>query len=119
MKQHTTNYQNTLIAISEDCPTFLGEEPPSKKEQKTLANLQYDLIKNNPYQYTSDEILFELFAAKNNLSNKELPTAKEHFFSKGQPCLRCSPLAKRYGWGIHHNHESKIALVSCDSTLYQ
>lgn len=43
---------------------------------------------------------------------------QESFFSKGQPCLRCSPLAKRYGWGIHHNKDGKVAIFSVDSPEY-
>ena len=39
----------------------------------------------------------------------------EEFFSKGQPCLRTSPLAKTYGWAFHFDHAGKIALVPMDS----
>jgi Family of unknown function (DUF6157) len=35
--------------------------------------------------------------------------------SKGHPHLRVSALAKRYGWGIHNNHEGKIALIAVHS----
>ncbi|MDN5477635.1 MAG: DUF6157 family protein [Chryseobacterium sp.] len=44
---------------------------------------------------------------------------KHSFFSKGQPFLRSSPLAKRYGFGIHHNKEGKVAIFAVDSKEYQ
>ena len=30
-----------------------------------------------------------------------------------------SPLAKRYGWGIHNNAEGKIALIAIESPEYE
>jgi hypothetical protein len=44
---------------------------------------------------------------------------REHFFSKGQPCFRASPLTKSYGWGIHSNEEGKIAMYGSESSEYQ
>lgn len=34
------------------------------------------------------------------------------------PCLRISSLAKTYGYGIHSNRDSKIALYGMDSREY-
>lgn len=45
--------------------------------------------------------------------------AREAFFSKGQPCLRSSPLAKRYGFGIHCDAEGRVALVPLGSAEYR
>lgn len=117
MKQHTTNYINTFIEVAEDCPISISQVPPEKKE-KTLASLQYEQIIKNPYQYTSDDIIFESFAIKNDISENEKQMEREKFFSKGQACLRASPLAKRYGFGIHHNHEGKVALFPIESKEY-
>jgi hypothetical protein len=39
--------------------------------------------------------------------------------SKPLPCLRCSPLAKRYGWGFHFDGEGKIAVHAAGSKAYQ
>ena len=76
--------------------------------------MQYNHIKKNPYKYSSDDIIFMIYAKRNNLKEKN----KELFFSKGQPCLRSSPLVKRYGWGIHFNSNGKIALVEQNSIEY-
>lgn len=118
MKSYTTNYINTLIEAAEDCPVSRAQIPPEKKE-KTLANLQYEKLIKNPYQYSSDDLIFECYAIKNEISENEKENERKKFFSKGQPCLRCSPLAKKYGFGFHHNSEGKVALVAIESEAYQ
>lgn len=117
MKIHTTNYFNTFIEVAEDCPVSVSEIPTFKKE-KSIANYQYEILIKNPYQYTSDYILFEISAIKNDISPTEKPEAKSQFFSKGQPCFRTSPLTKRYGFGVHFNSDGKLALVPLESEEY-
>jgi hypothetical protein len=119
VKIHTTNYTDTFIEIADDCPTTSGEIPPLKGEQKTIANIQFELVSKNPYKYTSDDVLFQVFAEKNGLAKGEYKKAREDFFSKGQPCFRASPLTKRYGWGVHGDAEGKIALVPCGTPEYK
>lgn len=119
MKTHTTNYINTFIEIAADCPLGNGEVPPLKGEKKTAANIQFEMIIKNPYKYTSDDVLFQVFAQKNDLTEAEYEEARTEFFSKGQPCFRASPLTKRYGWGLHSNHEGKIALYASGTPEYK
>ncbi len=119
MKTHTTNYYNTFIEIAEDCPILIGEIPPINTKTKTVANIQFELINSNPYLFTSDDILFQVYAHKKDLSNFELKEAREEFFSKGQPCFRASPLTKRYGWGVHYDKDGKIAIYAANSPEYE
>ena len=119
MKTHTTNYTNTFIAVADDCPAVQGEIPAYKGDDKSIAFLQYEMIAQNPYRYTSDEIIFGCIAAKKDLSRAELEQECTLFFSKGQACLRASALTKRYGWGIHHDAEGKVALFGVESAEYQ
>lgn len=114
----TTNYRNTFIAIADDSTTTEGEVPIAKGSNKTVAELQFEMIGKNPYKYTSDDVIFSVFAQRNDLTTKELEEARKTFFSKGQACLRASALGKRYGWGIHHNAEGKIALYGCETPKY-
>jgi len=116
---HSTNYFNTFIEIAEDCPATKGEMPPIKEGQKTVANLQFDMLYENPYKYTSDDILFKVFAIRKDFSKEELEEQREYYFSKGQPCFRASPLTKQYGWGIHSNEEGKIAIFGKETEEYQ
>lgn len=119
MKTHTTNYTNTFIEIADDCPISFGEIPPQKGETKTVANIQFEMVSKNPYKFTSDDVLFQVFADRNDLTKKEYKEAREQFFSKGQPCFRASPLTKRYGWGVHYNKEGKMAIFSAESSEYK
>ncbi len=119
MKIHTTNYHNSFIEIAEDSPTKTGEMPPVKENARTVANIQFDLLYDNPYKFTSDDVLFLVHAERNDVKKNELEEAREKFFSKGQPCFRASPLTKRYGWGVHSDAEGKIAIYGCETAEYQ
>jgi len=118
MKIHTTNYRNTFIEVAEDCPVSAAAKP-SLKPQKTIAEIQFDIISKNPYQYTSDDVIFESFAIKNEIPKSDKQEARQQFFSKGQACFRASPLTKRYGFGVHCNDEGKIAIFPVESKEYQ
>jgi len=118
-KLHTTNYADTFIEVAEDTKAIVGVEPISKNGKKTIAELQYDLIANNSYTYTSDDIFFKIYAEKNDLMETELEKAREEFFSKGQPCFRASVLGKTYGFGIHCDNNSKVALYGVETDAYQ
>ena len=119
MKVHTTNYQNVFIEIADDCPATSGKVPAVKGDKRTVANLQYELVSQHPYQYTSDEVLFSIFAERNDVTEKEMQQARVQFFSKGQPCFRASPLTKRYGWRVHYDKEGRMALVGCNTPQYK
>lgn len=113
----TTNYANTLIEVAEDCPVTRGETPPAGAKP-TVAALQYELIAAHPYRYTSDDVVFEVYAIRNAIPDDANLGEREAFFAKDQPCLRSSPLCKRYGWGIHHDQDGRVALVSVGSSEY-
>lgn len=118
MKLHSTNYYNTLIEIAEDSKLKIGTKPPVKSK-KTIAEMQFELISNNPYKFTSDDVLFYVYAEKNGVDKKEFKKKREEFFSKGQPCFRASPLTKMYGFGVHSNNEGKIALFGIETEKYK
>lgn len=115
----STNYFNTFIEVAEDCPATRGEVPPVKGDKKSVANLQFEMLRDHPYQYTSDDVLFSVFALRKQIPKDDWAEQRALFFSKGQPCFRASPLTKRYGWGVHSNEEGKIALVGVESDEYQ
>lgn len=119
MKINTTNYENAFIEVADDCPVTEAEVPPLKGDKKSVANLQFDLLIGHPYKYTSDDVLFSVFATRNAIPKSQLKEAREEFFSKGQPCMRTSPLTKRYGWGVHNNKEGKIAIYALGTKEYK
>lgn len=116
MATHTTDYRTTFMEVAEDCPTDHAEEPPVG-EKPTIAALHYRLITERPYGRTSDDVIFETHALRQGIDTDDA-AAREAFFSKGQPCLRSSPLGKRYGWGIDHDADGRVALVSRESEEY-
>ena len=117
---HTTNYFNNFIEVAEDCPLKSAEIPPQKGDEKTSANIQFEMISSHPYRFTSDDVLFQVYALKNKITGKQqLSAEREKFFSKGQACFRCSPLTKRYGWGVHSDAQGKIAIYPQESTEYK
>ena len=115
----TTNYYETMIQVAEDCPVEKAEIPQSKNGEKTIAVRQYEMLAGHPYKHTSDDVIFGVYAARNKIGKANLPAEREKFFSKGQPCLRSSPLVKRYGWGVHFDREGKVAIYAVESTEYK
>jgi hypothetical protein len=104
-------YANSFIAASEDCP-MLGETPPSGK--RSIAEVQYEMLVLQPYRFTQDDVLFESSSARRAGEEGD----REAFFAKPQACLRCSPLVKRWGWGIHFDAEGKAAAFPKGSEEY-
>lgn len=113
----STNYRSTFITIADDSPSSSGVIPPSSATP-TIAALQYTLLSERPYELTSDELLFEVHAIRSHIPAEARDAERERFFAKDQACLRASPLAKRYGWGIHHDHEERVALIAVGTAQY-
>lgn len=115
----STNYTSTFIAVAEDCPATTGEVPTAPAKGPTIASLQYDLLAEHPYELTSDDLLFAVHAQRRAIPQEQWAQAREDFFAKSQACLRSSPLGKRYGWGLHHDAEGRVALVAVGSARYE
>ncbi len=118
-KIHSTNYFDTFIEVAEDTKAKSGIKPPEKGAKKTIAQAQFEMVSEHPYEYSSDDVFFQVFADRNDLTKSEYKQAREKFFSKGQPCFRTSPLTKIYGFGVHSNAEGKIALYGMETEEYQ
>ena len=116
---HTTNYSNTFIEVAEDSLAEEAEIPPLRGNAKTAARIQYEMISEHPYRYTSDDVLFETHAIRKNIPETDKLQERNIFFSKGQPCLRASALTKRYGWGVHSDANGKIAIYAVESDEYR
>jgi len=115
---HTTNYFQTFIEVAEDCRIDTAEIPSGSEGQQSIAWWHYTLISAEPYCRTSDDVIFETWARRRQLPEPAWEAARVEFFSKGQACLRSSPLGKRYGWGIHSDEQGRVALVARESDLY-
>ncbi|HYO19740.1 MAG TPA: DUF6157 family protein [Dermatophilaceae bacterium] len=113
----TTNYRTTFITIAPDCPASNAEVPPAG-DNPTVAWCQYALLHERPYELTSDDVIFAVYADRAAIPEGDRAAERERFFAKDQPCLRASPLPKRYGWGLHHDEEGRVALVAAGTDLY-
>ncbi|MBS4196736.1 DUF6157 family protein [Lederbergia citri] len=113
------SYKNTLITISEDSKVTSAKVPVAKNDKPTIASLEYDLIMNNPYTYTQDDVQFKTYLIKNQIEAVNVDELREQFFSKPKACFRASPLVKNYGWGIHYDNEGKVAIYDAESEIYQ
>lgn len=115
---HTTNSRDTFIAIAPDSQTAQGVIP-AKSESPTVAYLTHLMISQNPYKYTSDDVIFTVFADRKNIPAPEREAARAAFFARGQACLRASPLGKQLGWGVHSDEEGRLALYAVDTAEYR
>jgi hypothetical protein len=106
---HTTNYNNTLILPASDCKATISEVPT---KPGTIADLQYQMLTAAPYGMTSDDLLVAVTGARRDVPQDEHDDLRAELFSKGQPCLRASPLVKTHGWAIHHDAHARVALVA-------
>ena len=116
VEMHSTNYQGTLILISPDSKAIAGCVPP---KPESIAGRQYRVIIDSPYQLSSDDVVFGVFADRQNIGEALRAEARKVFFSKGQPCLRSSALVKTYGWGVHFDTRGFVALVGRETEEYQ
>lgn len=114
----TTNYENTFIAVAPDCAADRGT-PPKESDRPSIALLTYRMIRDNPYAFTSDDVIFTVFADRKGIAPAERDAARKEFFSKGQACLRASDLGKRYGWGIHADSAGRVALYGVETPEYE
>lgn len=91
--------------------------PPSR-DSPSVAELTHRMISGHPYEHTSNDVIFTVWAQRRGIEQSELADARAAFFAKGQPCMRSSDLGKRYGWGVHADAEGRIALVPLGSPEY-
>lgn len=117
------NYFDTFISVSEDSLALEAKAPQPQGTKKTVAQLHFERLCEQPYRFTQEEILFDVWLVRQeqlaDLSEDEQSTLREQFFSKGQPCLRTSPLAKSYGWGIRFDAKGRAAAYPVESDDYR
>ena len=113
------NYVNTLITVAPDCPAVEAEAPPHSGSKASVGEIQFELISKKPYHYTQEDVLWLTHVRHKGLSGAEASgAARRSFLSRPQACLRSSPLAKRYGWGLHFDRQGKVALIAVESRKY-
>jgi len=112
------DYVDTFIAVADDCPVARGTVPPSTASNPSVVVRTYQLVAEQPYRYTSGDVVFTVFADRRGIPEQERAAARKEFYSRSQACLRASDLGKRYGWGIHADADGRIALVGVETPEY-
>lgn len=113
------NYVNTFIRVAEDCPAAEGIVPVGRGDRKTIAVIQYELLVENPYRLTQEDVLFESYARHKAVPPEARTAARAEFFARSQACLRASPLPKQYGWGLHFDEAGRVALCGVNTEEYR
>lgn len=117
------DYANTFIQVAPDTKAEEAIVPVSRAGKKSIAVLEYELISGNPYAYTQEEVQFAVYAQRQGIPTRDLKAHRsklwQEYFSRPRACMRCSPLAKTYGWGLHFNTKGKVALVAVESADYK
>ncbi len=117
MKLESVDYVNTFIAIASGAS---GEVPaPHPRGGKpAIASATFEMIRENPYRYTSGDVIFTVRAGRRGIPDDDRAAARAAFYSTGRPCLRASDLGKRYGWGVHAGARGRLALYPAASPEY-
>jgi hypothetical protein len=117
------HYSGTLIAIADDCPVKKSVVPVEKGGKATVATIQYEMLADHPYEYVQPDVLFTSWLARQETAEKPSKAAvaklRADFFSKPQPCLRASPLPKKYGFGLLFDEQGRVALCPMESDEYR
>ena len=98
-----------LITPAPDCPESKATPPPVKAK-RSRANIEYALLAEAPYALDHKDFTHSVHTAMAAAAGKPA-FDYETFHAKGQPCMRASPLTKRYGWAAHYDAEGKLALT--------
>ncbi len=110
--------RNILITPAPDCPVVQAQQPPQNPARATRAAIEHRLLTNAPYALDHKAFSHAIHIKMARESGK---TALDFdaFHSKGQPCMRASPLTKRYGWAAHYDADGHLALIDPDSAAFR
>ncbi|MCB1336496.1 MAG: hypothetical protein KDK10_03225 [Maritimibacter sp.] len=100
---------NILVTPAPDCPVAAAEPPPVKA-RPTRANIEFDRLMAAPYSLDHKGFTHAVHVAMAEAAGTPA-LSFEAFHAKGQPCMRASPLTKRYGWAAHYDAAGRLALV--------
>ena len=87
-----------------------------KKDPLRACYMSASLIP--PHALESDDLLSTFAAVRKDIPEDEHTLFRAEYFSKGQACMRASPLVKTFGWAIHHESAAKIALIDPTSAHF-
>lgn len=113
------DYVSTFICVAPDSTAVGGTVPASRGTEPTVASAMYDMIAAAPpYTYRSSDVIFTVWADRNDVPSETRPEVWPTFFSGPHACLRSSELGKKFGWGIHANADGRLAVYAVGTPEY-
>lgn len=103
-----STYTDTFIVVATDSRAVNAEIPAPRGEQPTVPALEHKLLSEHPYKFTHENLILEVHRLRLRLNEAE--------FSNRESELRALP--KRYGWGIHFDAHSHMAIYPLESAEY-
>lgn len=114
---------DTFVLAASDCPVSCGTAPVPRGAAPTVAVLQHELLSARPYALTLEDLMFAVHVRREGLSKADAKSRaaaiRAVLFGKPYPCMRASPLPKKYGWGVHHDSSGRIALYGAETPEYR
>ena len=86
-----------------------GTVPPERGGTPIVASRTWQMIADEPYRYTSGDVIFTAYAERAGIAPNDRPAVREQYYSVGRACLRSSDLRKRSGWDVHADAEGRVA----------
>ena len=80
---HTTNYANTFIAVAEDSTSERSTQPPEKPGNPSIASRTWRMMAEHPYRYTSDDVIFTVWADRKGIPEDERDAARTAVLQQG------------------------------------
>ena len=117
-----STYTDTFIAVAADSRAVSAEIPAHRGEQPTVPALEHKLLSEHPYKFTHEDLILEMHRLRLGLNAAEFAARESELraelFAKPRACMRASSLPKRYGWGIHFDAHSHMAIYPLESAGY-
>src|SRR3712207_4880575 len=96
-------YRDMFIQVAPACPATTGVIPLARGNRAPATLIEYELLSGEPYTYTQDDLIVAVHVRLKGIPADELAARgaaiRAALFAKPHPCMRASPLPKRYGWG--------------------
>ncbi len=86
--------------------------------KKPVHLIQLELLRAAPYHFDHETLVLESELLREPSTGETRREILTRLRSRPLPCLRTSPLAKRYGWGFHFDAVGKVAAYAAGSEIY-
>lgn len=109
------SYTDAFITLAPDCPVAVGQVP---RQPMSIAGLEHAVLLAHPYRYTASDLILEVQRRHKQVRDADLPAFRAYLFAKSHPCMRLSMLPKRWGWGVHYDEQSRMAIYGAETSNY-